>query len=185
MPSGLFVAAIARGLLAGCGSGSASPGVANLGSSTTIVAPGASGNSGPPPSPRLAKAQLAYSACASRAHGIANFPDPQASGGLADGALNGIDQNSPQFVTADKDCAKQADAADMAPPTKAQLQAHMAMMLKITACMHAHGFSNFPDPTPQCGFSISSGQIYTETPQHSAAAKTCGAPLGGGARQRQ
>jgi hypothetical protein len=170
-------------MLAACGGG-APAGVASLGSTTSSAVASSAGNSGPPPSPALAKAQLAYSECI-RNHGIPRFPDPQASGGFPSGSLDDIDQNSPQYLAAEKDCAAQAKAADMAPPTKAQQEAHMAVMLKISACMQHDGFPNFPDLTSEGGFAISPGQLDMDTPQYAAAAKKCDAPPGGAARQKE
>lgn len=180
----LSLALLGGGVLAAaCGGGTPISGVASVGSSTDTTTPaGGAGNSGPPPSPTLAKAQLAYSKCI-RTHGVPGFPDPQAGGGFARGSLDGIDQGSPQFLAAEKDCASEAKAADMAPPTKAQQEAHMTVMLKITACMHAHGYPNFPDPTATGGFAISVGTLDMSTPRYAAAAKLCDAPPGAPAPQ--
>ena len=49
---------------------------------------------------------LAFSQCM-RAHGVKNFPDPQAAGGgvrLSIGSNSGIDPNSPQFQAAQRAC---------------------------------------------------------------------------------
>jgi hypothetical protein len=111
-------------------------------------------------------------------HGVPNFPDPQPSGGFARGSLDGIKESSPQYVSAERACAAQAAAADMAPPTKAQQAAHMAMMLRISSCMQHNGFPNFPDPTAEGGFAMTPGEVDSNSPHYAAAAKKCDAPPG-------
>jgi hypothetical protein len=54
------------------------------------------------------KQALKFSQCM-RSHGVANFPDPKASGagvGLVIGKNSGIDPNSPQFKAAQQACKK-------------------------------------------------------------------------------
>jgi hypothetical protein len=41
-----------------------------------------------------------------RAHGVANFPDPDSTGRIPDPASVGIDQGSPKFEAANQACAK-------------------------------------------------------------------------------
>ena len=166
-------------LLAGCTTGSAKPGVANLGSTgtSTPLAASAAGNSGPPPSAKLQKAQLSYSRCM-RGHGVVDFPDPKSGGGYPSGYMHSIDPNSSAYVNATKDCRPLEGAAGMAPWTKAQMEAHDAVMLKIAQCMRAHGIVNFPDPDAQGGFSMQPGTIDESSPQYAAAAKKCNGPPG-------
>ena len=63
-------------------------------------------NHGQPP-PGAKQAALKYARCM-RSHGIPDFPDPQANGGLTIGARPGsdLDPNNPQFKRADKACRK-------------------------------------------------------------------------------
>ncbi|MGO9196511.1 MAG: hypothetical protein ACLQK4_05225 [Acidimicrobiales bacterium] len=161
-------------LLAACGGGPTA-GVANLGTSSgdtsTPTPPG--GNSGSPPSAALQAAQLAYSKCM-RAHGVVNFPDPNVGGGYP--RVNNLQPDSSSYVNGAKDCRPLADAAQMAPWTKAQMEAHDAMMLKISVCMRAHGITNFPDPNASGGFSAPPGGIDMGSPQYAAAAKKCNGP---------
>jgi len=174
----LSLAAVAL-LMAACGGGSPA-GVASLGSTTsTSGATAAGGNSGSPPSAALEAAQLAYGKCM-RAHGVVNFPDPNVGGGYPGGYMKNIQQNSPSYVNGTKDCRPLADAAQMAPWTKAQMAAHDAMMLKISVCMRAHGITNFPDPSSTGGFSVptGSGGFDMSSPQYVAAAKKCNGPPG-------
>jgi hypothetical protein len=162
--------------------GGASSGVASVGTSTATTAPSsAAGSSGAPPSPKLQKAQLAYSVCI-RAHGVANFPDPLTGGGYPDGYMRQIDPNGSAYDSATKECASLADAADMAPYTKAQMAAHIAAMLKIAECMRDHGIAGFPDPDAEGGFKApvggSSSSIDFSSSQYAAAAKACNGPPG-------
>ncbi|HEY3924398.1 MAG TPA: hypothetical protein VGL75_07540 [Acidothermaceae bacterium] len=48
---------------------------------------------------------LQFSQCV-RAHGVANFPDPDGSGRIPDPATAGINQGSPQFQAANVACAQ-------------------------------------------------------------------------------
>lgn len=174
-------------LAAACATG-ASPGVASVGSTTTgtLASSSAAGNSGPPPSAAVEKAQLAYSVCM-RSHGVLNFPDPKSGGGYPDGYMKNLDMA--RYGSATKDCTPLEDAAGMAPWTKAQMEAHLEAMLKISQCMRANGVKNFPDPTPQGSFNIAAGNSSSSIDYHSAqyatAAKKCdgppGAPRAGGA----
>lgn len=166
------------GLCAACSS-SPSSGVASLGHTTTSVAGGPAGNSGPPPSPKLQAAQLSYAKCM-RSHGLVNFPDPYFGGGYPNGYMHRIDAASPQYRRAVGACRPFAAAADMLPWSKAQMAAHEVVMLRIAECMRAHGISWFPDPNRQGGFEVSSGSSGdTDTTQYMAAAKRCGGPPGG------
>jgi hypothetical protein len=51
------------------------------------------------------QAMLKFARCM-RAHGVQNFPDPQAGGGLTIHKGDGIDPNDPQFQAAQKECQK-------------------------------------------------------------------------------
>ncbi|MCU1494621.1 MAG: hypothetical protein JWO62_2385 [Acidimicrobiaceae bacterium] len=177
----LVLALTTAGLLGtACGGGSG-PGVAKAGSSTdTSTATAAAGNSGPPPSAKLQQAQLDYSRCM-RSHGVTNFPDPL-TGGYPDGYMKQIDPNASPYTTATKDCQSLASSADMAPYTKAQMAAHIAAMLKISECMHAHRITGFPEPDAQGGFTLpvggSSSSVDFSSPRYAAAAKACNGPPG-------
>lgn len=93
---------------------------------------------------------LAYAQCM-RSHGIANFPDPNSEGRLlisnqvVNGASNGVNSDSPQFLSANKTCAKLLPNGGQ--PTAAQQQQQMSALLKLAECMRSHGIPNFPDPT--------------------------------------
>lgn len=174
-------------LAAACGGGSASPGVAKLGTETTTTSASGSpaGNSGAQPSVTLQKAQLAYAVCM-RKHGVLNFPDPNLGGGYPDGYMKRINPGSTPYVTGTKDCRPLATAADMAPWTQAQWAAYDIMMLKISDCMRTHGITNFPDPKggEKGGFRAQTGPIDMGSPQYVAAAKKCNGPPGAPPQRR-
>ena len=72
------LAAVGFGLSA-CGGGSASPGVANLGSTTTTTQTSSSQTAGSGSTAAKYKAAFAYVDCM-RSHGESNFPDPNSDG---------------------------------------------------------------------------------------------------------
>jgi hypothetical protein len=121
-----------------------------------------------------------------RAHGVANFPEPNAQGVMQG---SGIDPGSATFQAADKDCRHLLPSGGQ--PSAAQQAKAMAQALKFSQCMRSHGASGFPDPQSQPGggirISIRSGQgsdLSPQNPQFQAAQKACqgimGGPLGGG-----
>jgi hypothetical protein len=124
--------AVAAGavLAAGC-SQQHGPGVASTGSGSPKAS--ASGT---------AKASaLAYSRCM-RAHGIKDFPDPDAKGQIQLETHPGsdIDPDNPTFKAADAACKP------LLPPAQ-QPPAHLKEdNLKYARCMRQHGISDFPDP---------------------------------------
>lgn len=151
----LPVAAALLGLVlaaAACSSDPSNPGVARAGTSQTTGASttnqAASNSSG-----SRGAAQLAYSQCM-RAHGVANFPDPNSQGAISiqgggssgNDASNGLDPNNPTFQAADKACRSKLPV-----PTKAQQAQAMQNALKQARCMRAHGIKDFPDPQSSNG----------------------------------
>jgi hypothetical protein len=144
-------------LAAACSSGSASPG-AGAGS------PG-----------RSAKTNaLAYSQCM-RAHGIKNFPDPNAQGQIAlnAGPGTGIDPRAPQYQAADKACKSLMPASPLSPAQQAQIK---AANLKYAQCMRAHGIADFPDPNGQGQIQIQvkpGSDLDPNNPRYQAASKAC------------
>jgi hypothetical protein len=52
-----------------------------------------------------AKVQLLKLSACMRSHGLANFPEPNAQGGLQINSSSGLNPNSPQFQAAQKACA--------------------------------------------------------------------------------
>lgn len=114
-------------------SGTGGRGVASIPSS-----PSGTASSG---SPRASA--LAYSRCM-RTHGIKDFPDPDANGGIRLNAHPGsdIDPNNPKYQAADSACKS------LLPPPQAPPKNLKAQNLKYAQCMRAHGISDFPDPQP-------------------------------------
>jgi hypothetical protein len=127
-------------LAAGCG-GSSSPGVAQVGSSTTATTP----QSG----------LLAYSRCM-RSHGVPRFPDPGAKGEIAKTQVVAAYQSNPhKFNAADAACHHLLPNDSLAPQqTAQQKRTQLADELSFAKCMRSHGVTKFPDPTAQNGLTI-------------------------------
>jgi hypothetical protein len=125
------------GLLFGACGGASSPGVASLGSTTTTSASTAAQTS-------YAKS-LKYAQCM-RAHGNSNFPNPS-----ADGAFDLY--RIPLSVSASDLC--QHFLGPGAKVSAAQQQELLAKALKFSRCMRAHGFADYPDPSPIAGGGVS------------------------------
>lgn len=134
---------------------------------------------------------LAYSQCM-RSHGITNFPDPteinngaaQSSNGpthegVQIGIPDGIDPNSPTYVSANNTCTKQTGFGHV---SAAQLRHGLTTLLKYSECMRSHGIANFPDPIEtSTGLSLKTAGIDQNTSQYQAADKACkGLEPGGG-----
>jgi hypothetical protein len=79
-----------------------------------------------------------------RAHGVPNFPDPNAQGQISvqGGPGSGIDPGSPAFQNAQKACQSKQPK-----PTAAQQAQAYRNALRISKCMRAHGIKDFPDPS--------------------------------------
>jgi hypothetical protein len=88
---------------------------------------------------------LAYSECM-RSHGIANFPDPNSSGGIViSNVNNSINQNSPQYISANKSCENLLPNGGQV--SAQQQQKMLSNALKFAECMRSHGIVRFPDPS--------------------------------------
>jgi hypothetical protein len=55
-----------------------------------------------------------------RSHGVPKFPDPSSNGSLLITASSGIEPSSPQFQTAQKDCAQYFPGGPPPPPTSSR-----------------------------------------------------------------
>ena len=137
-------------------------------------APGSGAGAGPAGG-SARHSELAYSQCM-RAHGITDFPDPNAQGGINLNGGPGTDLNpsSPQFKAANNACKP------LLPPQKtmnpAQQAAARAQALKYARCMRGHGISDFPDPNAQGGIALSpkpGGDLDPNNPRFQAANKAC------------
>jgi hypothetical protein len=83
-----------------------------------------------------------------RAHGVAAFPDPDASGQLSiDGVANNssLDTGSAAFKQALDACKDLEPAGFTGHKRNVQEQADA---LKFAQCIREHGVPDFPDPTP-------------------------------------
>ena len=199
-------------LIAGCGGGGKSPGVANVSTSTTSSTHTSSSStangsgtalSGGGPSsgsgrgaPRSGFAiatgnpqqALKLSECM-RANGVPNFPDPNGQGVIQG---SGIDPNSSAFQKAQQTCAKKIGGGKGTRSPAQQAQAEAAA-LAFSKCMRSHGVSDFPDPQFGAGGSIrislhasagSSGGLDPGSPIFQKAQQTCGSLLPGRAGQK-
>jgi hypothetical protein len=157
----LSVAVIASAalLLAGCGGGPSSPGVAHLsntsggsaadsGGAATTGSSAATGDGAASPGPSsLEAAALAFAGCM-RSNGVPNFPDPSGGGGFLFHRGAGIDPSSPAFKAAQAKCRKFMPGGGPPGPgstTHPSAQA-LAKMLTVSQCMRRHGIPDFPDP---------------------------------------
>jgi hypothetical protein len=171
------------GLLAACDGGSASPGVASIGSTTSTTSALGTASSFGQTDQQFYQVQLDYAACM-RSHGEPSFPDPVLTGqSVHFGPGPNIDQDSPRFLSANTTCKRLVP--DGGTPSPAQLQVVIAQMVKNAECMRAHGITNFPDPTvnvPGMLAGISLKGLDPNSPQFQAAQKACQrlAPLGAG-----
>jgi hypothetical protein len=103
----------------------------------------ACGSSGKP-STTAARTDLALSfARCMRAHGVPNFPDPNAGGGGFQ-LGSGINPQSPAFESAHQACAPLLPQSHGGPQAT---ESQFLSALKFAQCMRGHGFPGFPDPT--------------------------------------
>jgi hypothetical protein len=162
-------------LLSGCSGGSSNKdkSVAKVNSSASSSS--SSNNGGRPSAEQVKAAALAYSKCM-RSHGVPQFPDPNADGGIS---IDGnIQQNSPQFKAADDACRHLLPA----PPPGGGVPEDRAAGLKYAKCMRAHGVPKFPDPNPGGGIGIDAGKLGVDPngPVFKAADNACKKYMGGG-----
>jgi hypothetical protein len=136
----------------------------------------------PTPSPSAATdyaRYLAYSQCM-RSHGIADFPDPQsqADGGVSLPRMSphgDLDPNNPQAQAALQACHSllPTGVGAQQPPNQQAMQA----ALKLSQCMRAHGFPNYPDPQVTGGakpeISLEGTGIDQNSPAFQTAQQTC------------
>lgn len=116
-----------------------------LGVTCCALAIAACGSSGKPSdqASTASKQGLQFANCM-RAHGVPNFPDPSAGGGLKFQSDGGINPQSPAFQSAQKACGSLAPGGG-GPPSMSESQRLAA--IRFAKCMRTHGQPNFPDPT--------------------------------------
>jgi hypothetical protein len=114
---------------------------------------------------------LAYSECM-RAHGVPDFPDPNAAGNIhvAPGSRNDP-MNGPQEPKANSTCRHLEPGGGVA-STGVDEQL-VSQDLKLAQCMRAHGVPNFPDPTVSGGNVTFQGAFDTGSPQFQNAERGC------------
>jgi hypothetical protein len=194
-PLTISVLALAAGALlaAGCGGGSPSRAVANVGPSSTSPTSTQSGAADSPPSSgsgrgggpstSLKVANGAKFAACMRSHGVPRFPDPNGQGAITIGPGAGVDPDSPKFKAAQKACEKLLpNGGQPSPQEQAKMQ---QQALAFSACMRKHGIPSFPDPTFSGGriqLSIKGGPgsgLDPGSPKFRAAQKACQGNLPG------
>lgn len=117
-----------------------------------------------------AAAGLKYANCM-RTHGVTNFPEPQSQGQPQTGGP--INLSSPQYLAAQKACAKYGGAGgfNAAPSISPQV---MQELLKYIGCLRTHGIPNMPDPNSNGTITLpSGGSVNPSSPQFQAAEQAC------------
>ncbi len=148
-------------LLVACGGSSSGPRAAHVGGAASSIAGSGSisGGSVGPGSPDFVTQLLKYAACV-REHGVPNFPDPTASGGIRVPA----DLSSPALVAAQATCHKLAPGGGLPAPgstTHPSAQA-LAQMLSVSRCMRKHGIHDFPDPSTRLPLNPPAGAVVAD-----------------------
>jgi hypothetical protein len=117
--------------------------LAGLGCALAIAACGSSASAGTNPQGGYSGA-LKFSQCM-RAHGVTNFPDPGAGGGIQIGGPgSNLNPRSPSFQAAQRACGKYLPFKG-GPPHMTEAQRVAAF--KFAKCVRAHGYPDFPDPS--------------------------------------
>ena len=117
-----------------------------------------------------------FSACM-RAHGVTNFPDPNAQGVIQYSSTTGIDPNSQTFTSARTACNKLLPNGGQ--PTPAEQAQRQREMLAFSECMRAHAIKDFPDPGflhGHFGITITAApgsDLDPNNPQFQAAQRAC------------
>jgi hypothetical protein len=126
-----------------------------------------------------------------RSHGVPNFPDPSAGGGIQISAGSGVNPQSPAFQSAQNACSKLMPGGG--PVRGSGSESRKLTMLRLAECMRKHGLSTFPDPTttppsPGAGLGIAFGspgsfiavpQSLIQSPAFNEAAAACAFPGAG------
>ena len=159
-------ALLVLGVTAAACSGVSSPGVASADATATTAASNGQESSGDPGTNGTtsgsqgssfsfaggnATAALAFTQCM-RAHGVADFPDPNAQGQtqISGGPDSDLSPNNPTFQKAQKACQSK-----LPQPSPAQQAQALQNALKMSQCMRDHGITDFPDPQSQGGGRVS------------------------------
>jgi hypothetical protein len=112
-----------------------------------------------------------------RAHGVADFPDPNAQGQtqISGAPTSDLNPNNPTFQKAQNACQSK-----LPKPTAAQQAQALQNALKMSQCMRTHGITDFPDPQSQGGGRVSislhsspGSDLNPNDPAFQAAQKAC------------
>jgi hypothetical protein len=127
-----------------------------------------------------------------RAHGVTNFPDPTAGGGIsitpAGGGISitpgdGLNTQSPTFRSAIVACKKLLGPKG---PPHSIPASFRRQAIANAQCMREHGVPNFPDPQFPAGggmmFTLPSG-VSPNSPAFQQAQRICGAAVRGARKQ--
>jgi len=138
-----------------------------------VLATGCGGSSRPTAAAtRTQNGALAFARCM-RSHGLSKWPDPTSSGEFDKSKLRRTGYSVSQVQAAeDGPCNQLLGAASTGPTIT---PADRTDYLKAAACMRAHGFSNFPDPTFRDGTVQTNipSSINQDASPFKAAADTC------------
>jgi hypothetical protein len=138
-----------------------------------IAACGSSNNSRNAAASSGYAAFLKFSVCM-RSHGLPNFPDPSANGGIKIGPNSGINPQSPALQSAQQTCKKLLpDGGPQQPFSESQ----RLSIIATSKCMRTHGVPDYPDPTlsatrPRVILSLPA-TINPQSPAFLTAAKAC------------
>lgn len=114
--------------------------------------------------------ELAFARCM-RAHGVANFPDPDPTGGFG-GATSSEVRNNPHFTTAVGTCRHLLPNGGAGGGLK--IQQNLSQLLHLAQCLRSHGVANYPDPNPNgAAPDLQQLGINVNSPQFQGAQRTC------------
>jgi hypothetical protein len=109
-----------------------------------------------------------------RSHGVPNFPDPPAGGGLKITPASGVDPQAPVFQQAQQTCRKLLPGGG---PPREVPESVKLQLLHHAQCMRAHGFPSYPDPIFPSGGGVRTfvpSSVDVNSPAFQNAAKACG-----------
>ncbi len=136
-------------LITACGAAASPSSVASIGKTTGTTGADVGANVTTPPNPAIAAKQykqaLKFTQCM-RAHGLADFPDPNAGGGIqisGGGPNSDLNPSNATFVAAQTACQKYSPVQQPSAGQQAQVEARG---LAFSACMRKNGVPSFPDP---------------------------------------
>jgi hypothetical protein len=160
-------------MLAACG-GPSSSGVAQLGTTTTLV----SSSSHSSTASTQIRDALAFARCM-RSHGVLNYPDPNSAGGLPKVGPQQLDVSTTQFQAAQTACKSRLPSSGQS--SQAWDQQTMNALWKFARCVRSHGVPNWPDPLAESdpgqvgtpGFPRTLQGIDTNSPQVKDAMNAC------------